>query len=355
MSQQNLNLTCPITHEYFEEPISSPCCGNMFSKPALVEWLEINPICPFCKVNISYFNASNAPVNKNVADMIEQIHNANLPKPNTDKWEAKISKLDNINVGKLEITNTGKVYKNLVLAVIDKSGSMSGSPMNQVKYSLKGITNLSIQNKNLKTVIVTYNDYASSLEIDNTLDREHYDHVFSSLYAGGGTSFTSAFVEIVKLANQYANDNDFACMTILFLTDGQDSVSASLRHTLVEKLKNDLSVWKKKYTVHTIGFGPSHDSNFLNLLRMIGTEEGAYRFADPNENDDILSGKIRSIFDVIASSVALPINITSDFKILNGDNGTYWIELPGDINVVKFTLENKEIMVVPEIVEADLF
>ena len=55
------------------------------------------------------------------------------------------------------------------------------------------------------------------------------------------------------------------------------------------------TVWGKKYTVHTIGFGASHDFEFLNSLNKIGTNEGSYRYADPNEDNDSLSNKISSI------------------------------------------------------------
>lgn len=74
-----------------------------------------------------------------------------------------------------------------------------------------------------------------------------------------------------------------------------------------------------------MGFGTNHDYDFLNSLRLIGTEEGAYRYADPNEDDDILSGKINGVLDVIAKSSCIPLKILpeSNLEILGGSNGKF--------------------------------
>lgn len=66
-------------------------------------------------------------------------------------------------------------------------------------------------------------------------------------------------------------------MVIIFLTDGEDSsVQANKRMELTTSLKQEMNLVlnnKKPYTVHTIGFGPSHDYSFLNGLRQIGSLE----------------------------------------------------------------------------------
>eukprot|EP01084_Bolivina_argentea_P232975 392509_1 len=70
-------LTCPITFELFEDPISVPCCGKTFSRKALCDCFrnQINNrnTCPLCNGDLSSFDPNTAPSNKNILSFVEMI------------------------------------------------------------------------------------------------------------------------------------------------------------------------------------------------------------------------------------------------------------------------------------------
>ena len=348
------DLTCPITRELLEDPIITPCCGRAISREPMVMNMVNSDVCPMCRENIVGFNASTAPRQINIAYMVEAVKAGTLvldknkpPVPVAgqviNEWKAKIEVIDNIGsygtiVGQLQIYNTDDKFrfKTLLLPVIDKSGSMAGSPMTQVHYSLNRIIDMAFKYPELLTTVITYDDRGSHFDIKTTTAQAIYRDQISKINAGGGTSFNSGFEQVLEVAKKYNSDQSITKIIIIFLSDGEDSaVQKNNRGTLVSKFKENISqVWTKDYTVHSVGFGGSHDYDFLNALRQIGTHEGAYRYADPSENSDALSNKINSLLDVIVTSSTIPVNIINNAQvdllpiIANGTNsGSYWLNM----------------------------
>lgn len=349
----NSNLVCPISLEYFENPIMTPCCGNAVSRECLIACLNTKPNCPICRVNIGGFDPNSVPTIKNIIDMVDEAKRNNIEIPLIEekliinnKWKGHIHRMcgNNIGqnvVGKLELSNNDNSnnFKTLLIPTIDKSGSMAGGSFEQVKYSLKRIVDLTYSKQQLITNLVSYCDRAENVEINKNLQKDHYDNIVNNLRASGGTSFNSAFQEIIKVCDKYKDDNMVSSMVIIFLTDGMDSTcnTKQQRQELVKTLKTNIeNIWKKPYCVHTIGFTGDHDHEFLNDLRLIGSSsnqngiEGAYRYADPKEDTDCISSKINSILDVVANATSIPIKLfecEGSPKIILNDNGNYWLNL----------------------------
>lgn len=336
------DLIDPITLDLMSEPVNLPCCGRAISRESISNALQRVQICPLCRQDLTTFDPVSVPKAVNLAYLIEKFKNpdstSRSEEPSQTTLTAKIKLLTNNQiayrkiVGKLCITSPGNQhnYKNLMLLVIDKSGSMSGSPIKQVKQSIKSAIDSNYRNKHVLTELITYSNNAVSTELCLHHHVSHWDSYIDDLEKNmAGTSFTAAFEEIAKVCRKYAQNTNISSVTIIFLTDGQDSLSD--RKKLVTDLKTQMdSIWTKPYTVHTVGFGSNHDSEFLNSLRKIGTEEGAYRFADPNENLDILSSKINSVLDVVFRSSPLLFTVTSGPNsppIIHGSHTEYWVDL----------------------------
>jgi ankyrin repeat protein/Mg-chelatase subunit ChlD len=348
------NLMCPISRDWLEDPVTLPCCGRAYSRQSIVQWLNSSGNCPSCRANLDVNQVSNLPKTINLAYQVEEAQNKlnELPdgsttelfdQPNTNsKWKATISKLCRNDsafqtvIGQLNITSTDNTsnFKTLVIPVIDESGSMSGNPTKQVKYSLHRMVDMTYKYPHLLTHLIGYSDTTVSHKIDRNQPQIYYRNLVEQFGRGGGTSFGAAFDEIIKVVTSYKSDTDITSIVIIFLTDGEDGyTSKGSRGQLANKLKSDIEkIWTKSYIVHSVGFGSGHDYEFLNSLQKIGTEEGAYRFADPNEDSDSLSNKINSLLDVIAKTSAIPISIDTDkspFKIISGTDGKYWLNLTG--------------------------
>lgn len=351
-------LIDPITLDYFEMPISLPCCGKCFSKMPLINHFEIsnNKKCPNCNACLNNFNILEAPISLNLANIVEKfkLENPNvLPKRNFERieWKGTIDYLNPNNsafqtvIGKLQLKclNDKFNFKTLVITVIDKSGSMGGNPIEQSKYSLNRIADLVYSNKNILANIITYDDNAKNININTNQPREVYTKIINDIHAGGGTSFTAAFNEIIKVL-QDNDDPKITSIKIIFLTDGEDSsINKNDRNKLVLLLKDKLKQFTIETQIHTIGFGSNHDYDFLNNLRKISTIEGAYRFADPNEDSDSLSNKINSLLNVISQGSNIPIKlIECPVEILHNDAPVYWL------NLTKFSL-NENLTITIEI------
>jgi hypothetical protein len=99
------DLTCPITLELLDDPISVPCCGMSFSRSALIQVFNYTKNCPWCRKILNGFDPTNAPKNIMISNIIEQIKSQKKidanPKYN-DNSEDDNSKNNNkkcVNVG----------------------------------------------------------------------------------------------------------------------------------------------------------------------------------------------------------------------------------------------------------------
>lgn len=376
-------LECPITMELLADPVSVPCCGRSFSRAALANWLSSASRCPMCNGNLSACNPSLLPKNVVISYMIEEYVKKNAPvahdsqqavqdapyKPEDAQWSVKLHKLTDYGrtvIGCMDIslspnrpspqnavqegagssaspsapssTSSDSPFKTLIIPVVDESGSMYGNPTEQVRYSLARIVDLVFDHPHLLAHVVCYSDGATSFKIDKDLPKANIMAQVNAVGNGGGTSFKSAFRGILDVCKQYTDNPEVASIAILFLTDGEDSnVPAHERQSLVDQFKLDL---KEKVSLpselvplslHSIGFGASHDYNFLNSLRMIGSHEGAYRYADPSENKDSLAQKIGSLFYAIAAKPAIPVRFDSismaNAKLLYADGARIWFDM----------------------------
>lgn len=353
-------LRCPITKDFLEDPINLPCCGRAISRQAMIECKQNFSTCPLCKQDLDMFNPDTAPKAVNIAYMVEHAKTNGLTLPevqeskplnvkSTDvKLKAKLHCLCNnyssnvykhqTVIGKLTITSekNNLNFKTLLIPVVDRSGSMSGSPILQCHYSLNRMIDLTYMSKHLITNIISYDDRAESILLNtDSYSAEHYRNQVSKIGARGGTSFYCAFEEIFKICDKYKDVSEVSSIVILLLTDGQDGAARGQIENWKQKIRTMTS---KQVTIHTIGFGNGHDFELLNNIRMIGNIEGAYRFADPNEDNDSLSNKINSIVDVISKSMVIPLEISDPGKftlIGNGYNSTdFWFNLT-KVNLVE--------------------
>ncbi|KAG7395743.1 hypothetical protein PHYBOEH_003273 [Phytophthora boehmeriae] len=66
LAQRENFLTCPISLDLFDDPVTTNCCGKTFSSAALLEALARNPACPICRAD----RVSVVP-NRDIAALVE--------------------------------------------------------------------------------------------------------------------------------------------------------------------------------------------------------------------------------------------------------------------------------------------
>lgn len=75
MEDHRLNLSCPISLELLEDPISTPCCGQALSRASMKAHLLIEETCPLCRSDLRKefpsFNIESTPMNRTIASLVE--------------------------------------------------------------------------------------------------------------------------------------------------------------------------------------------------------------------------------------------------------------------------------------------
>lgn len=175
------------------------------------------------------------------------------------------------------------------LFVLDKSGSMY-QDWAQVQRAVVYMT----QEAGLEPDFIVYDDTAKRVTVGDVLTSS----------AGGSTNFEAAFKAIQKYINELPINTQ---TTVVFMTDGHNN-GGDLAQGL-QCLKIYLAACRRPSCIHTIGFSSSHDRSVLDKIRVLGTSEGVYRYAEQQNLDE----KFEEIFDFIC------VTSKSSIQIGNGE------------------------------------
>ncbi len=305
MSSRALNniindLTCPITLNLFIDPISLPCCGKAIERNALIEHNSRYNTCPLCRGSLENLDIISMPKNVTLFSLVEEFKNNKFEVKDNNrlqiadnrihKWSGRLYKLKNTNVKKLVLhLDNAKFesHKSLFIPVVDRSGSMAGNPWKQVEMALLHILAITENTNNVKIMVVAYDSSAVIADFN--------EQIIKTLFTGGGTSFISAFNKIYELLGRIREE--FSSIHIAFMTDGQDNTPDLARSFRIGLRDHWMDRNKIPIIVHSIGFGAGCDKQLLEDIRKCGSEEGVFRYAEPEENNDALCQKITGVFD----------------------------------------------------------
>lgn len=339
------DLTCPITQELFEDPVLVPCCGKTFSKIPLAQYIAINPVCPNCRGSLSSFDPMTAPKNLIVAALLESVTTLIKPPPEPTtlppekpvKWSATLTPLIDVNNNplplaelKLSLENSKFAVKpTLFIAVVDRSGSMSGNPWKQVETALLHITGLTRGNPFVKTVVVAYDSSAQIYPPEKFTTEADAQLTIKTMFTGGGTNFSAAFTKVREVLEQH-NSQNISSASVAFLTDGE---SGGDRNLLVAEFTSHLEkCWNGTISVHAIGFGTNCDRELLEGLRKIGPAPGTFRYAEPSDGGDTLCNKLTGLFEIISKSSSVPISLNLTGLTFRNKLSTTETQFPVDEN-----------------------
>jgi len=188
-----------------------------------------------------------------------------------------------VNVPKVETTNN-------VILCIDKSGSMSGSPIKNVCEVLRDIYNRT----QVAYPLFCYDTVVTKTTLSDILNKD--------INASGGTLFSAIFDAIYDHMLKNLKPTTF-----IFMTDGDDQGDKQTLNKSIEKLKLLMSGIKHiPITIHTIGFGLSVKDDFLNQVRKFGTKEGLFKYSKTSVD---LQSSFNDMFEYALSSRDVTIKI----------------------------------------------
>ena len=109
-------------------------------------------------------------------------------------------------------------------------------------------------------------------------------------------------------------------VSIAFLTDGQAQNDKS---QLTFALGQIFEPYKKlfKIIVHSIGFSNYCDKELLEKMRIAGTDEGTFRYAEPGDNSDALCNKLTDIFSLSekSSTIKIHVSLPNELEFFDGN------------------------------------
>lgn len=176
-----------------------------------------------------------------------------------------------------DVTYTAELQEGLVAnvcVVVDRSGSMDGAPIENLKSALEEF----VRNARVTTPIalVAFDSGAEEL-MELTTDQAALLNTVSSLQSGGGTEITSGIQAGMDALEEAAGSR-----VMLLMTDGQSSVDFSV----VEEAA------AMGITIHTIGFGSVNDSLLEQIAQQTG---GQYVRADSSSELSNIYASLQAI------------------------------------------------------------
>jgi uncharacterized protein YegL len=196
----------------------------------------------------------------------------------------------------------GSMPKDIVF-VLDKSGSMSGEKINQLKDAFSEIIN-QLPSEDRFTIIMfdkvlnTYNVELLTAAQDNINNAVSYINSFN---AGGSTNIYDG----LELSLEILESSEGRTSIILLLTDGlPNSGTYSTTYAIRNNIKERNLI---QSPIFTLGFGSDVDFNFLTALSLenYATSKKIYTVSDASE-------QIQNFYDTISTTLLRDINIEYD-------------------------------------------
>ncbi len=165
-----------------------------------------------------------------------------------------------------DIEDVGKIPKDIVF-VLDKSGSMSGTKIQQMKTSFKHIIDKLETNERFN--VITFNTEVTPysqemLEVNSDNKGEVKDHI-DSIDAGGSTNINGATLKGIETINKLELGYGERAAIIVLLTDGLPTAgvtnTASIRQNVLEANTRGISIF-------SLGFGNDVDFGFLKAMSL---------------------------------------------------------------------------------------
>eukprot|EP00092_Neocalanus_flemingeri_P023935 GFUD01025964.1.p1 GENE.GFUD01025964.1~~GFUD01025964.1.p1 ORF type:complete len:490 (-),score=154.82 GFUD01025964.1:169-1638(-) len=193
------------------------------------------------------------------------------------------------------------------IVVVDRSGSMNGTPWKQVQDALNKMLDLTRTQGNIETTAIAYNH--ETMRVNITGDAKVDKATIKGIRASGSTNFVATFRDLSKIFADKKQDASKAYF-VFFLTDGLDTCN-NPREIMAEKekLQTQIEKFGAEVVFHVLGFSEDHDEAFLESLTFLGTSDGTYSFVTPAEGERALEERLLQLIKSTSSVVGRNINI----------------------------------------------
>ena len=195
-----------------------------------------------------------------------------------------------------------------IVFVVDKSGSMSGEKISQVKsVFMKIISDLPPDDYfNVIFFDTDMRTYSNSLMEANTKNKADAANFVNSLDANGGTNINQALLDSVEMFNADSN----RVPIIVFLTDGEPTEGITSPYVIRKNIKD---ANKAKVSIFTIAFGIDNEANY-DFLKALSLENYgiAQRFFQEGKVEEEMTNFYKTISTPLITDMSFTYNTVSD-------------------------------------------
>lgn len=194
-----------------------------------------------------------------------------------------------------------KQTKKNIIFVLDRSGSMMGTKIEQAKKAVEFV--LKNLNEGDLFNIIAYDDRIEKFKPEmQRYNKETYEEAFTyinSIGPGGGTNINSGLTSAMDILTDTENPN-----YILFLTDGLPTAGVTDE---IQISKNCAA--QNKVKARVFAFGVGNDVNARLLDRLTSGNGGLSEYVKPGED---IEASVAKIYGSISSPLLTDINIKFD-------------------------------------------
>jgi Ca-activated chloride channel family protein len=209
-----------------------------------------------------------------------------------------------------EIKAAGDRPKKTVLLVMDRSGSMSGKKIEQVRAALKHVLD-NLREGDLFNIIAFDSEVESfrpELQRYNDKTRREALGFAEGLYAGGSSNINEALRTSLGQLNDAGRPS-----YVVFLTDGLPTVGETNEMRIVANSKD----WNKIHA-RVFCFGVGYDLNARFLDKLVRENFGMSEYVRPDEN---IEEHVARLYNRIESPVLTGMNIRYDLDTAKSEYG----------------------------------
>jgi Mg-chelatase subunit ChlD len=196
-----------------------------------------------------------------------------------------------------------------VVCVLDNSGSMSGSKIDNLKAAMEFVVSTLTDKDRLS--MITFNSNATALQglwKMNEARKETTRRNIQSIVAGGGTDIYAGMNEGWHFLQSRRTKNPASCMFLL--TDGQDGSKLEEKKALAKAMR------EQGTALFVFGFGNDHDS--AHLIQIANAGEGSFIYIETNDTViDAFGGAIGSQQGQLLKDININISMKSDNVFLD--------------------------------------
>jgi len=198
-----------------------------------------------------------------------------------------------------------------VIFVVDRSGSMSGKKIEQVKDALKFVLN-NLGEEDTFNIVA----YDSSVEAFRP-ELQRYDDktrkaalgFVEGIYAGGSTNIDGALSAALNMIQDAGRPS-----YVIFLTDGLPTAGETNEAKIVDGSRQN-----NKYHTRVISFGVGYDVNSRLLDRLSRTNFGQSEFVRPDED---IESHVSRLYGRISEPVMTEVAVNFDLEGIRPEDGS---------------------------------